>query len=292
METRRLMPRGRQLQRWGLTMGAARRRAHVTCAAGREPDNSTERMGLLLPSGEVRATPHGQHGGSISAPLATCQDQKSRQDATGRPKNVRNGVVMWKKRPAVPVTAFLVWGLQCPDAVSLQVFPLVVTRLRPRRCGRCAAIGLWRLLAAIGCVAAAAASGPLARARGVRALPAMGVWLLAASGRVRARTQGASLRAAAGTPGSAVPHGTETSVPRACARWRGHGNRFPVCRLMAHPCHAIRIAEARWPREPLHAWDRAGDARPCTATRQHGNVRIHLQQGAVPCTQSTVPYTR
>ena len=32
---------------------------------------------------------------------------KSRQDAIGRPKNRRNGVVMWKKRPAVPLTLCL-----------------------------------------------------------------------------------------------------------------------------------------------------------------------------------------
>jgi hypothetical protein len=68
--------------------------------------------------------------------------------------------------------------LSLSDAPSLQVFHLVVTRLRTRTCGCSAAIGLWRLRAAIGGVAAAAANGPLATARGVRALPAVGVWLL------------------------------------------------------------------------------------------------------------------
>jgi hypothetical protein len=45
-------------------------------------------------------------------------------------------------------------------------WPLVVTRLRARRCGRCR--GQWA-------VAATAAIGPLADASGVRALPAVGV---------------------------------------------------------------------------------------------------------------------
>jgi hypothetical protein len=107
MGTRSVTPGGLQLQWWGLTMEAARHRAHVTCAAGREPDNSTKRMGLFLSEERVHATPHGQHGESISTPLDTCQGQKSRQDATGRPKNRHNGVVMWKKRPAVPLTLFL-----------------------------------------------------------------------------------------------------------------------------------------------------------------------------------------
>ena len=127
---------------------------------------------------------HGQHGWSIIFPSAC----RSRREITpGRhryTKNVRNGVVMWKAAPPAR-NAFRVRSLSLPDAVSLQVFPLVVTRRCPRRCGRAAAIGWWRLLAASGGVAASAASGPLADAIRVRAPPAVGLWPRCSHGAVR-----------------------------------------------------------------------------------------------------------
>ncbi len=56
--TRRLTPTGHQFQRWGLTVEAARHRAHQGAQRVESPRTRPEAMGLLLPSGEVSATPH------------------------------------------------------------------------------------------------------------------------------------------------------------------------------------------------------------------------------------------
>ena len=152
MGTRRLTPGGRQLRGWGLTMWAARRiQAAIRREGGpqstavKSPTTRPRRWGFSSPGGGSVPLRTDNMAGVYRHLSHTCQGQKSRQDATGRPKNVRNGVVMWKKRPAVPLTAFLVCGLSLPDAASLQVFHLVVTRLRSRRCGRCR--GHWAVAA-------------------------------------------------------------------------------------------------------------------------------------------------
>ena len=148
-------PGGRQLRGWAHD-GAARRPRRAYVRGGpqpaREPENSTKTDGAFPPRAGRSVPLRTDNMARVYRHLRT--PVKARNHARtplGRPKNVRNGVVMWKKRPAVPVTLFVVWGLPLPDAVSLQVFPLVVTRRCPRRCGRAAAIGCGGSSPPLGC---------------------------------------------------------------------------------------------------------------------------------------------